>query len=190
MLKRTLSLLTFVTLTAFSSGAAWGFSLVGSELRFRAEIQQTPTSPLLVNASPVSAIVSETTVEFPNIQNLFSPQDFPGFSIVNASVDIGADYLELGYAGAGGGVFANTFRNDYVFTFAAAEAFQITNVALDPRTNLALTPDRITFTNNELAVNVRGLLFNPNSFVRLNLTTVADSDPGPGAPSDPGRSCR
>lgn len=190
MLKRTLSLLTFVTLTVFSGGAAWGFSLVGSELRFRAEIQQTPTSPLLVNASPVSAIVSETTVEFPNIQNLFSPQDFPGFSIVNASVDIGADYLELGYAGAGGGVFANTFRNDYVFTFAAAEAFQITNVALDPRTNLALTPDRITFNNNELAVNVRGLFFNSNSFVRLNLTTVADSDPGPGVPSDPGHSCR
>jgi len=34
-----------------------------------------------------------------------------------------------------------------------------------------------SFDGNELTVNVRGLFFNRNSFVRLNLSTVAASEP-------------
>jgi hypothetical protein len=50
-------------------------------------------------------------------------------------------------------------------------------VLIDPSTTLGLTPDRVTFDGNELSVNVRGLFFNRNSFVRLNLNTVAASEP-------------
>jgi hypothetical protein len=184
MIQKTLSLLTSIAIVALSSSSALAFSLIGSELGFRLETQRTPTSTLLVNRSPISAIVSESAVEFPNVQSLFNPRDFPGFSTVNATVDVGADYLEFDYAKAGSGIFSNTFKNDYVFTFTAPIALQITEVSIDPRTTLRLTPEKVTFAGNELFVNVSGLFFNSNSFARINLTTVAVSDPDTN-PNDP-----
>jgi len=174
---RVLPLFASVAMVAFSGSSALGVTLVGSELRLGSEIQRTPTSELLVNSFPVSAIVSESAVEFPNARSLFDPDDFPGFFIVNSAIDAGADYLEIDYANAGFGRFANTFKNNYVFTFTAPIALQITDVLIDPSTTLGLTPDRVTFDGNELSVNVRGLLYNRNSFVRLNLSTVAASEP-------------
>lgn len=180
-MRKTVSLFASVAIVALSDSAASAFSLIGSELRLRAEVQRTPTSELLVNRFPVSAIVSESAVEFPNAQSLFRPGDFPGFFIVNAAIDAGADYVELNYANAGFGAFSNTFRNDYVFAFTAPLALQITGVAIDPSTTLRLTPERVTFSGNELAVNVSGLFYNSDSFARLNLTTTTESD----AASDP-----
>ena len=171
---RVLPLFASLAMVAFSGSSAVGATLVGSELKLRAEIQRTPTSELLVSSFPVSAIVSESAVEFPNAQSLGS---VPGFSIVNVAIDAGADYLELDYANAGIGAFANTFKNSYVFAFSAPVALQITDVLIDPSTTLGLTPDRVTFDGNELSVNVRGLFFNRNSSVRLNLSTVAASEP-------------
>lgn len=182
MIQKTLSLLTSVAIVGLSSSSAVAFSLIGSELRYRSEIQRTPTSELLVNRSPVSAIVSESAVEFPDTRSLFDPREFPGFSIVSSTIDVGADYLEFDYRRAGSGVFANTFKNDYVFTFTAPIALQITGVAIDPRTTLRLTPERVTFAGNELSVNVSGLLFNRNSFARINLTTAAVPGPDTGLP--------
>lgn len=175
-MNKTFSLFASIAMVALSAGSASAFSLVGSELRLRGEIQRTPTSEVLVNSSPISAIVSDSAIEFPNIQNLFPPDEFPGFFIANASVDAGADYLELSYTNAGIGIFANTFRNDYVFTFTAPLALQITSVAIDPSTTLGLNPNRVTFSGNELFVNVSGLFFNRDSRARLNLTTAAVSD--------------
>jgi hypothetical protein len=174
---KALPLFASVAMVTFSGGSALGLTLVGSELRLGSEIQRTPTSELLVSSFPVSAIVSESAVEFPNLQSLFDPDDFPGFYIVNSSIDVGADYLEIDYANAGFGVFSNTFKNNSVFTFSAPIALQITDVLIDPSTTLGLTPDRVTFDGNELTVNVRGLSYNRNSFVRLNLSTVAASEP-------------
>lgn len=183
---RSLPLFASVAMVAFSSSSALGVTLVGSELRLRTEIQRTPSSELLVSASPASAIVSESAVEFPNVQSLFDPRDFPGFFIVNSAIDAGADYLEINYANAGGiGVFSNTFKNNYVFTFTAPVALQITDVLIDPRTTLGLTPDRVTFDGSELSVNVRGLFYNRNSFVRLNLSTVVASEPDPVSVPEP-----
>lgn len=171
---RVLPLFGSVVMVAFSGSSAVAATLVGSELGLRLEIQRTPTSELLVNSSPVSAIVSESAVEFPNARSLGS---IPGFFIVNVAIDAGADYLELDYANAGIGTFANTFKNSYVFAFSAPVALQITNVLIDPSTTLGLTPDRVTFDGNELSVNVGDLSYNRNSFVRLNLSTVAASEP-------------
>jgi PEP-CTERM motif len=180
---RPLSLIASVSILALSASPALSasFTLVGSELRLSAEIQRTPTSELLVNRFPVSAIVSESAVEFPTARSLFPPNEFPGFSIVNVAIDAGANYLELNYANAGSGIFANTFQNTYVFGFTAPIALQITGVAIDSRTTLGLTPNRVTFAGNELFVNVQGLSFNPNSFARINLEGVmggSDSDSG------------
>ncbi|MBE9126316.1 MULTISPECIES: PEP-CTERM sorting domain-containing protein [unclassified Coleofasciculus] len=171
---KALPLFASVAMVAFSGSSAMGATLVGSELKLRLELQRTPTSELLVSPFPASAIVSESAVEFPNAQSLGS---VPGFSIVNVAIDAGADYLELDYPNAGFGRFSNTFKNTYVFTFSAPVALQITEVLIDPSTTLGLTPDHVTFDGNELSVNVRGLSYNRNSFVRLNLSTVAASEP-------------
>jgi hypothetical protein len=181
---RVLPLFASVAMVAFSGSSAIGATLVGSELGLRLEIQRTPTSELLVNSSPVSAIVSESAVEFPNVRNSFG--SVPEFSIVNVAIDAGADYLELDYANAGIGRFANTFKNSYVFAFSAPLALQITNVLIDNSTTLGLTPDRVTFDDNELSVNVRGLSYNRNSFVRLNLSIVAASEPDDSTVPDSG----
>ena len=175
---RVLPFFASVAMVAFSAGSALGVTLVGSELRLRAELQSTSTSELLTTRFPASAIVSESAVEFPDAVSLFGSSPFPGFFTVNAAIDAGADYLKIDYAKAGSGVFANTFKNNYVFTFTAPIALQITNVLIDPSTTLGLTSDRVTFDGSELSVNVRGLFFNKDSVARLNLTTVAASEPG------------
>lgn len=184
MFKRTLSLLTSVAIVALSSGAAEAFSLIGSELRLRTEAQSTPTSQLFVTSFPASAMVSESAVEFPNVASLFDPNVGapPGFarSLVNVAIDAGSNYLEIDFDNAGSGIYATGFKNTYVFTFTAPLALQITDIAIDPRTTLGLTADRVAFSGNELFVNVSGLLFNRNSLARLNLNgvTLPDSDDG------------
>ncbi len=184
-MNQTFSLFASVAMVALSAGSASAFSLVGSELRLRTEAQSSSTSQLFVTSFPVSATVSESIVEFPNVASLFDPTVGvpPGFarSLVNVAIDAGADYLEIDFNNAGAGRFAPGFKNTYVFTFTAPVALQITNVLIDPRTTLGLTPDRVTFAGNELFVNVNNLLFNRDSFARLNLTTTAVSD----AVSDP-----
>ena len=133
--------------------------------------------------------MSESAVEFPNVESLFDPTVGvpPGFarSLVNVAIDAGADYLEIDFDNAGFGSYAPGFKNTYVFSFTAPLALRITSVVIDPRTNLGLTPDRVTFNGNELFVNVQRLFFNRNSFARFNLTTVAESGPGGENPSDP-----
>ncbi len=120
-------------------------------------------------------------MEFPNIASLYDPSvgSPPGFarSFVNTSIDVGADYLAIDFDNAGFGRFAPGFKNTEVFTFTAPIALQITGVSIDPRTTLGLTLDRVTFDGNELFINGQGLPFNPNSFVRINLSTVAVSEP-------------
>ncbi|MBF2026863.1 MAG: PEP-CTERM sorting domain-containing protein [Oscillatoriales cyanobacterium C42_A2020_001] len=181
MIKKTLSLLTSAAVIVFSGGSAWGFSLVGSELRLRTEAQSSPTSQLFVTSFPASAIVSESAVEFPNVESLFDPTvGVPsGFarSLVDVAIDAGSNYLEIDFDNAGSGLYASGFKNTYVFTFTAPIALQITDVAIDPLTTLGLTADRVTFNGNELFVNVQRLSFNRNSFARLNLTTVAIPNP-------------
>lgn len=187
MINKTLALLTSAAIITFSGGSAWGFSLVGSELRLRTEAQSTPTSRLFVTSFPTSATVSDSTVEFPNVESLFDPTVGvpPGFarSLVDVAIDAGSNYLEIDFDNAGSGMYATGFKNTYVFTFTAPVALQITDVVIDPRTTLGLTADRVTFSGNELFVNVQRLPFNRNSFARFNLNTVAiaepDTDPVP-----------
>ncbi len=188
---RVLPLFASVAMVAFSGSSAVAATLVGSELTLRTQGQLTSTSQLFVTSFPASATVSDSTVEFPDVASLFdrSAGVPPGFarSLVDVSINAGADYLAIDFDNAGIGRFATGFENTYVFTFTAPTALQITDVLIDPSTTLGLTPDRVTFDGNELSVNVQGLLFNLNSFVRLNLSTVAASDSDVGVPGS--RAC-
>ncbi len=180
---KALPLFTFVATLAFGSSSALGFTLVGSELKLRTEAQLTPTSQLFVTSFPASAVVSESSVEFPNVESLFDPSTGvpPGFasSLVNVAIDAGVNYLAIDFDNAGFGRFATGFQNTYVFTFTAPTALQITDVLIDPSTNLGLTPNRVTFQGNELFVNVQGLTFNSNSFARVNLNGTIAPKPVP-----------
>ncbi len=185
-MNQLLSSFASIAIVTLSAGSASAFSLIGSELRLRTEAQAAPSSQLFVTSFPASAIVSEPGVEFPNVQSLFAPTVGvpPGFAraLVNVAIDAGANYLDIDFDNAGSGLFASGFKNSYVFTFTAPVALQITSVAIDPLTTLGLTPDRVTFDGSELFVNVQRLSFNRNSFVRLNLTTIAAT---PGLPITP-----
>lgn len=180
-LTLTAGLLAVGTLAAPAAHSA-DFSLVGSELRLRVDAQAIPTSPLAVTSFPVSAIVSESAVEFPDVASLFDPTapnpiGFDG--LVDVAIDAGADYLEIDFDNAGSRGYATAFQNTYVFTFADAVALQITEATIDPLTTLGLTPDRVTFVDNELFVNVQSLDFNPSSFARINLSGTLTPSPDP-----------
>jgi PEP-CTERM motif len=186
---RVLPLFASIAIAAFSGGSALGFTLVGSELKLRTEGQSTSTSQLFITSFPASATVSESSVEFPTVESLFDPSVGvpPGFarSLVNTSIDAGVDFLAIDFDNAGSNRFATGFKNTYVFTFTAPIALQITDVAIDPSTNLGLTPDRVTFAANELFVNVQGLPFNRNSFARINLSGINAPAPDPVPAPDP-----
>jgi hypothetical protein len=193
-LALTASLLAAGSLTAPAAHSA-DFSLVGSELRLRTNAQATPTSQLFVTSFPAVATVSETAVEFPDVSSLFDPTVGvpPGFanSLVDVEIDAGADYIEIDFDNAGSIGYATGFQNTYVFSFADAIALQITEATIDPLTTLGLTPDRISFVDNELFVNVQSLDFNPSSFARINLSGTLtpppdpDPDPSPNPSPDP-----
>lgn len=189
MMIRGVSLfVSAASIIALSGGSALAATLVGSKLTLGSEIQLSPTSQLFVTSFPVSRIVSESTVEFPNTESLFDPTDGipPGFTRVNTSIDAGADYLEIDFDNVGFFQrFASGVKNSYVFTFSAPIALQITDVLIDPQTTLGLTPERVTFDGNQLFVNVQGLSFNPSTFVRLNLQTIATSEPDPVSVPEP-----
>jgi hypothetical protein len=188
-LALTAGLLAAGSLTAPAAHSA-DFSLVGSELKLRVEAQATPTSQLFVTSFPAVATVSETVVEFPNVSSLFDPTVGvpPGFasSLVDVAIDAGVDYLEIDFDNAGFRRYATGFQNTYVFSFADAVALQITGATIDPLTTLGLTPDRISFVDNELFVNVQSLPFNPSSFARINLTGTLTPPPNPDPNPDPG----
>lgn len=192
MITRILPLALSVPLVALGSTSALGasFSLVGTELQLRAENQLTPTSPLSIISFPASAIVSETEVEFPDVESLFDPAaDNPlgAGRLVDVAIDAGTDYLEIDFNNAGSGQFLSGFQNTYVFTVTAPIALQITDALLDEQTTtLGLTPERVDFAGNELLVNVEGLSYNSDSFVRIDLSAVEAPDAEPVSVPEPG----
>ncbi|NET70305.1 MAG: PEP-CTERM sorting domain-containing protein [Sphaerospermopsis sp. SIO1G2] len=184
-MKRLLPIFASLAMVAVSGGSALGFSLVGSELGIGVEVQSRSNSELFVNSFPVSAIVSESAVEFPNAQSLFNSNNFPGF-IVNTAIDADTDYLSIDFDNAGFGRFLSGFKNTYVFTFTAPIALQITDIVIDASTTLGLTPDRVTFDANQLFVNVQGLRYDSSSFARINLSGTTVPNPSPTTVPEPG----
>lgn len=168
-----------------SSAHAATVSLIGTELSLRTEAQATPTSQLFVTSFPASATVSENLVEFPDVESLFDPTVGvpPGFasSLVNVAIDAGEDYLEIDFANSAPFFqFATGFQNTYVFTFASSVAVNITDAVIDTNvTTLGLTDERVTFSGNELFVNVQSLRFNTSTIARINLTAEQAVAPVP-----------
>lgn len=186
MKKRLFGGLLFIAALAVSSSAfAATVSLVGTELSLRTQGQATPTSQLFVTSFPASATVSETSVEFPDVASLFDPTVGvpPGFasSLVDVAIDAGSDFLTIDFTNSAPfSQFAAGFQNTYVFTFADAVAPLITAAEIDTSvTTLGLVPEDVTFSGNQLFVNVESLSFNTSTFARINLTAEAGVAPVP-----------
>ena len=184
MLFSRLLSLSAITATLFvifpASAIGQSVSLIGTELSLSLRNQTTPSSELFVSLFPASAIVSETEVEFPDVESLFGGDPVPPEigAIADVAIDAGADFLEIDFTNAGFSQFASAFENTYVFTFDSAIALQITDATIDDSvTTLGLTPDRINFAGNELFVNVQSLSFSPTTLARINLNATAVPEP-------------
>lgn len=173
------------SLVASSAAFAATVSLVGTELKLDGLLQATPTSPTSTFTATASAIVSETTVEYPNVNDFgITNTSVPGFptpiTTVAVAIDAGADFLTIDFDNTSLNVFVPAFQNTYIFTFADAVAPLITAAEVDTSvTTLGLAPEDITFSGNQLFVNVESLPFNTSTFARINLTAEAGVAPVP-----------
>lgn len=172
-------------MAASSSTYAATISLVGTELKLDGLLQATPTSPTSTFTATVSAVVSETAVEYPNVNDFgITNTTVPGFpspqTTVPVAIDAGADFLSIDFDNAGSGTFSSAFQNTYIFTFADAIAPLITGAEIDASvTTLGLISDDISFSSNRLFVNVESLSFNTSTFARINLSAEAGVTPVP-----------
>ena len=173
-------------LAATSSAYAATVSLVGTELKLDGLLQATPTSPKSTFTATVSAIVSETAVEYPNVNDFgITDTSVPGFPIplttVPVAIDAGADFLTIDFDNtAPFSSFVPAFQNTYIFTFADTIAPLITAAKIDMSvTTLGLAPDDVTFSGNQLFVNAEGLSFDTTTFARINLTAETGVAPIP-----------
>jgi hypothetical protein len=160
--------------------------LIGTELTLTAEAELTATSPLIEFSFPHVVTVSATSVEFPDVASLFDPNSptLPGFahSLVNVAIDVGDNFITYDFHNAGFGVFATGFKNGDLFEFDSQALATITGASVDKKlTTLGLVDSDLTFIGNQLFVNVEGLPFNPNSFIKIDLNVEG----GPGAVPEP-----
>ena len=149
-------------------------SLLGSELRLRTIAQATPGAPLVISSFPARAIVDAARIEFPGVASLSDPDAPlpPTFGdLVNVSIDVGADYIEIGFSDVGApSYFAPAHQNTYVFSFEAEQAIFFRGAEIDRRfTNVPLADTDVWFQGNELFVNVENLPFDDRSLIRIYL---------------------
>lgn len=148
-----------------------GASLIGSELEVQIVIQSTAGSAAQQCTSLNPVTVVDPGVEFPALGS--TSFDCAGFFPANVAIDASGDAIEIDFDNAGSGVFGATFFNGYRFTFDDAGALAFSGALIDTAaTTLGLTADDVSFLGNQLLVNVSGLAFNPNSHVRIGVTTV------------------
>ncbi len=168
-------------ITSVSSHAG----LTNTQISLRTLAQATSTSPPITTSFERTVTVSDTLVEFPNVASLFNPGSPvpPGFanSLVNVAIDVGNTFLTIDFANAAPFTrFASGFQNTYIFKFDSAAAVDIVGASVDPTvTTLGLTPTDVTFSGNELFVNVESLPFNPTTFARINLSVNGGPPPVP-----------
>jgi PEP-CTERM motif-containing protein len=174
MKKILLSGLLFLSLTQTSQAA-----LIGSQLSVEAIFQLTPSSPIETIGFLTTATVIDPGIEFPSFQALEVPGAGLGTGLVDTSVDVGDNFIEIDFDNTSPFTsFASAFQNTLVFTFDSLAAISITGATIDTGvTTLGLTAGDVTFSGNQLSINVEGLSFNTSTFVQIDLL----SEGGPSA---------
>jgi hypothetical protein len=173
------SLNTIITCFSLLLGASSVQSaLLGTELSIETLYQGTQTSTPTQIGFLTTATVSDSVVEFPSLADLETGSG--GMSLVDVSIDVGDDYLDIGFDNAGFGYFATGYFNGYVFTFDSDTAVTFTEATVDSVvTTLGLNDSLLSFVGNQLYVNVAGLSFNSTSYARIDLTSEGGPSPVP-----------
>lgn len=164
-------------------------TLIGTELSLKTLAQATPTSEEFYLGFETFSLVSDSFVEYPNVGNLNNPASGapPGFAgtLIDTAIDVGSDYIEIDFDNSSPyNLFASGFQNTYIFTFDSGVGLNISEAEIDSSvTTLGLDSSDVSFIGNQVFVNVEGLSFNTNTFVRINLSfdkagviSVRDSD--------------
>ena len=129
-------------------------SFIGKQMSFSVF---APSRASLIS-TPYSFTVSASQVEVSDARFLDIPND--GFAVVNADIDIGADYINYRiddrlYVNFSTGIF-----NGYVIADSAGSIADIVSARIDAAsTSLAIGQPRVTHTADEVAVNVSGISF-------------------------------
>ena len=145
-------------------------SLIGTEFSLEVIFQLSPSAAVQRIGILSTATVSESEVEFPNVADLDTKQ--PGVILLNVSIDVGADRVDIDFDKVGTGAFARAYENTYIFRFDSEIAVEITGATIDTSvTTLDLAPEDVTFSGNELHINVDGLAYTPSTFARIRLTS-------------------
>ena len=96
----------------------------------------------------------------------------PGGFIVAVGLIVSDTTIEFDYKQASG--FTNATFNGYVFKDVSTDIPAFTSLAVDPATTLAgFGASRISFTSNQINVNVAGLAANVGTVLKLDLTVAA-----------------
>ena len=163
-----------VAMAMATTGDAAG--LDGTDLTIDILAQITAMSTPIQAGFTTTAIVGPS-VEFPSLAALSA--EVPGFNVIDLAINAGNDFLEIDYDNTGTGYFSDAFFNGYRFTFDSATAATITGATVNESvTTNGLTNSRLSFSGNQLSVNVAGLLFAPDLFGRIDLQV--EGGPGGG----------
>lgn len=155
-------------------------SLIGTDLSVQVIAQSTQTSTPFSIGFAVTAVVRDPGIEFLNLATT-QQSNSGNFSIVPVSVDARAFSIDIRILpSAGAGLFATTFFNGYKFTFTSAALANITGAQLDSSSTINIPQSYLSFSGNQLLVNVSGFAFNgnstSNSLIRVNLTVTGGPD--------------
>ncbi len=170
--SRSVVAVLFLACATQTSNAA----LLGTDLSIETLFQQTSSSTIETIGFLTTATVVEPGVEFPSLASTEVVNPPLGLTVVDVAINAGDAFLEIDFDNVTHTGFAFSFFNGYAFTFDSSLAVTFTGATIDTSvTTLGLTQSDLSFSGNQLFVNVEGLSFNTSTFARINLT----SDGGP-----------
>ena len=148
-------------------------TLLDSEFSLEVIYQATPRSRIDRIGVLTTATVSEAAVEFPNVALLET--NAGGLRLVSTAIDVRRNAIEIDFDRVQHRQFGRGHQNTYVFRFDRANPVKITGARIDrPASTLGLADSDVSFSGNELHINVEGLPFNRSTFVRI-LLDIGDS---------------
>lgn len=136
-----------------------------------------PTFTSQTSTRPI-ATVSETEVEFPDVAQ-YEASSPGGSRLVNTDIDFSGKSIIISFRGnTSYSSFANATVNTYVFTDVDNVIPPFTNFTIDEVvTTLGIQPAAVTFTENQLFINVRGLSFNNTTLAKFDIETGVTEPP-------------
>lgn len=143
-------------------------TLLGSRVNYVFRFQSSVVAPVSDQLLAEGLIVTSFDRELPQSGTV------SGRSDPNVDIDFGNQYVEFDFHNVFSTGSNNRFgpaqQNSYLFSFDAPRPIEIMSATIDSSvTTLDLTADDVTFSGNELIVNVESLSFDASTFARIEL---------------------